>query len=274
MVSLTMTMNKISLIITTKNEEHNIVNLLDSIEKQTYSNYEIIVVDNNSDDRTKKLAYKYTKNIFNKGPERSVQRNFGVQKSTGKYVFILDADMILQKDVLKECIKEVSNNKSLVGLVVPEQSFGKGFWAKCKAFERSFYLGEDSIEAARFFKKSVFEKFDGYDTEITGPEDYDLPLRIKKTGLKVGRIKSFILHNEKRFSPFKSAKKKFYYASKAKKYLQKHPEMAIKQGNLLLRPIFFKKWKKLLRHPVLTLGMFLVRTIEMVGALMGFAFSD
>ena len=254
----------ISIIITTKNEESVIEDLLKSIKLQNYRDYEIILVDNNSTDKTCEIAKKFGARVFTKGPERSIQRNYGVEKAKGKYILILDADMVLTKNVLLELskIKEVA-------VIIPEKSFGEGFWVKFKIFEREFYVEDESIEAARFFKKDIFKEFEGYDTNMTGPEDYDLPLRMKKSGVKIGRIKNFILHNEKKFSPWKSAKKKYYYASRAYSYAKKHPEMIVSQGNLFLRPIFFRKWKKLLSHPFLSFGMFVVKGMEMMGALLG-----
>ena len=263
----------ISVIITTKNESVHLPKLLKSLFRQSYKDFEAIVIDNKSTDGTKDIARMVGARVFDKGPERSAQRNFGVQQAKGEYVLILDADMILTKGVLKDCAGKVEESPATGVLIIPEKSFGIGFWAKCKAYEREFYEGEESIEAARFFRKDLFRKFGGYDTSITGPEDYDLPLRMKKAGVKIGRIKSYILHNEKRFSPLKSAQKKFYYASKAGAYLRKHPEMAIKQGNLLFRPVFFRKWRKLVDHPVLAIGMFLIKALEMAEVLFGVIYS-
>lgn len=263
----------VSVVITTKNEEEVISDLLESVKRQTYKNKEIIIVDNASTDRTKIISRKFTKKVFDKGPERSSQRNYGVKVAKGEYVLILDADMQLQKNVLKECVGKMFKDESIGALVIPERSFGKGFWTQFKVFEREFYEGEDDIEAARFFRKSLFKKFGGYDKSITGPEDWDLPLRMRKSGVKIGRINSFILHNEKTFSPLRSAKKKFYYASHASVYLKRHPEMVTSQGNLLFRPVFFKKWRKLLSYPYLAIGMFFVRSIEMVGAGLGVLYS-
>jgi glycosyltransferase involved in cell wall biosynthesis len=263
----------ISCIISTKNEEEVIGQLLTSIKKQSYKNFEVILVDNASTDKTINIAKDFGARIFNFGPERSAQRNFGAKKAQGEYILILDADMVLTKNVLDECVEKFEKNNKLGALVIPEKSFGKGFWTKCRAFEREFYVGEPSIEAARCFLKNIFLKFGGYDETITGPEDYDLPLRIGKGGNKIGRIKNYILHNEKFFSPVKNAKKKFYYASHAKNYLRSHPEMAIKQGNLVFRPVFFKKWKKLINHPILGIGMFVIKGMEMAGALLGIIYS-
>ncbi|MBU4481210.1 glycosyltransferase, partial [Patescibacteria group bacterium] len=109
----------VSIVITTKNEERNIANCLGSILRQTYfcDKIEIIVVDNNSTDKTKDLvesfkvkSYKAGCKIkfFNKGPERSAQRNFGVAQAQGEYILYLDADMILSPDVIKECMEQFS----------------------------------------------------------------------------------------------------------------------------------------------------------------------
>ena len=70
-------MKKVSVIVTTKNEAKNIGRCLQSIQNQTYKAIEIIVVDNFSKDETKRIAKKFTKKVFDKGPERSAQRNLG-----------------------------------------------------------------------------------------------------------------------------------------------------------------------------------------------------
>lgn len=83
----------VSVIITTKNEEKNIASCLESIKNQTYpqEKIEIIVVDNDSIDKTKEIALKYTDKVYNFGPERSAQRNFGVRQAKGKYILYLDS---------------------------------------------------------------------------------------------------------------------------------------------------------------------------------------
>ena len=68
----------VSVIVTTRNEERNIGNCLQSIRLQTYKPVEIIVVDNNSTDKTQEIARSFTDVVVNKGPERSAQRNHGI----------------------------------------------------------------------------------------------------------------------------------------------------------------------------------------------------
>ena len=96
----------VSVIVTTKNEERHIGNCLESVKKQSYprESVEIIVVDNNSKDKTKEIALRYTDKVYDCGPERSAQRNYGVVRAEGKYILYLDADMALSPQVIKECV--------------------------------------------------------------------------------------------------------------------------------------------------------------------------
>lgn len=263
----------ISVIITTKNESVHLPGLLGSISAQNFKDFEVIVVDNKSTDATKEIARSAGARIFDKGPERSAQRNFGVSKAKGDFVLILDADMFLTKNVLKACYNTINKNKKFGALIIPEKSIGIGFWSKCRAFEREFYVGDETIEAPRLFKKDIFNKFGGYDQNITGPEDFDLPLRMRRSGVKIGRIDEYILHNEGKFSPLKSAKKKFYYASHSRVFLKRHPEQILTSGNLVFRPIFFKKWKKMFSSPHLAIGMFIIKILEGFAALAGITYS-
>lgn len=259
----------VSIIITTKNEENILENLLKSIKEQTYKAIEIIIVDNNSTDMTKKIARKYTKIVFNKGPERSAQRNFGAQKAKGTYLLFLDADMQLNRHVIKDCVATASK-KHVATIVIPEKSIGEGFWAACKALERMCYEGDETIEAARFFEKKIFWAFGGYDEKITGPEDWDLPQRIKMT-YQSGRVTSYILHNEKRLSLWTLLKKKYYYGKKAKVYISKHRRnITLSQTIYVLRPAFYNHWKLLLSHPFLSFGMIIMLSGEQIAGFLGY----
>ena len=153
----------VSVIVTTKNSSSFLKKLLETIREQSYKGQEIVLVDNNSQDNTVEIARKFTTKIYNLGPERSAQRNFGVKKAQGKYLLILDSDMELESTVIKECVNLLENQKDFSGVIIPEKSFGKGYWAKCKSFEREFYIGDETIEAPRFFRRKSFEEFEGYD---------------------------------------------------------------------------------------------------------------
>jgi glycosyltransferase involved in cell wall biosynthesis len=83
------------------------------------------VVDNFSQDYTKKIAQSYTDLFFEHGPERSAQRNYGVDKALGEYVCIIDSDMQLSPEVIEQCVEQFTKKSSLYGVVIPEASFGE-----------------------------------------------------------------------------------------------------------------------------------------------------
>ena len=174
--------NLVSVIIATKNEGNNIENCLKSAVFQTYKNIEIIVVDNNSADDTKKIARKYTDIVFNKEPKRSVQSNYAVDISKGKYIFHADADMVLAPELIDSCIQNAVKYQDVIGFYIPEIVLGKSFWSKVRRFERGFYDGT-AIDAVRFFYKDAFVKINGYDEEMLwGPDDWDLDRRLSEVG--------------------------------------------------------------------------------------------
>ena len=282
----------VSIVITTKNEEKNIENCLISIQKQTYQNTEIIVVDNSSSDKTKELSLKYTKNIYNKGPERSAQRNFGmIEKSNGFYVMFVDADMMLGPYLVEDCIKYLKDS-SHIALHIPEIVLGTNYFSKVRRFERSFYDGT-VIDGARFFIKKDFNSVGGFDENMSGPEDWDIDKKIKKIG-SIGVLKSidrdlaewslftFILdrgviankssngvfHNESDFILKDYLKKKYYYSKSFNTYIKKWGKNDIdiqRQFGLIYRYFFVflenSKYKKILAHPLLVFGMYFLRVL-------------
>lgn len=256
----------VSVVITTKNEEKNIENCLKSIVGQNYpaDKIEILVVDNNSSDCTKEIALKYTGNVFEKGPERSAQRNFGVEKSSGEYFIYLDADMILDKDVIGDCVAKINSDINIIALYVSEIVMGEKFWSRVRRFERSFYDGT-VIDCVRFVRKDKFLEVGGFDENLTGPEDWDLDKKLRKIG-KVALIKTPVYHNEAEFDLNKYLSKKSYYAQKLDDYISKwgkNDSDIKKQFGICYRffGVFVEngKWKKIIAHPILTFGMYFLR---------------
>lgn len=263
----------VSVLVHTKNSRRTIREHLESIRNQTYKNIEIIAADNQSTDGTLQILKQFTKSVYTHGPERSAQRNYAARKARGVYFLIPDSDMILGKDVIAQCVRVISKNSKIKAVVVPEKSIGKGFWAKCKTLERSYYVGLDWMEGARFFRKSIFDEMGGYDVRNTGTEDYDLPQRIEKKYGKdsIGRISDFIAHDEGNLTLWHTMKKKFYYAKKLHIYKRSNMDYYRKQANILLRlHLFFSKPKKILADPLVGSGMIFMKTCEFLAGSIGF----
>jgi glycosyltransferase involved in cell wall biosynthesis len=246
---------------------------LKSIIEQTYKNIEIIVVDNYSTDKTRLIIKNFqhqTSNVelFTCGPERSAQRNFGAKKARGKYYLFLDADMTLSPHVVSECVDMFENCKlkieNLSGLYIPEIVLGNGFWPKVRRFERTFY-NATVIDCVRFVRLNDFNKVQGFDESLSGPEDWDFDKKIRQLG-RTALIKSCLFHDEKNFNLQKYLDKKSYYTLAFGRYVIKwgksDPDIR-KQLGFYYRyfGVFIErgKWLLLLKHPILSLSMYFLK---------------
>lgn len=266
----------VSIIVPTRNSGTTLEACLDSIKRQSYEPIELIVVDRDSTDGTKDIAKRFTDKVFNHGPERCAQRNFGVANAKGDYVVMIDSDMQLSHGVINACVKVAQHDAKIKGVIIPEESFGVGFWAQCKRLERSFYVGLRWIEAARFFNKSAYEKAGGYDETMVSGEDWDLSNRVGKNS-KIGSINEFIYHNEGRINLWKTLKKKYYYAQCAKAYLAKNPvssKASAQLGPIQRYKLFFSKPTKLFKNPFLGISMLFMKTAEFAAGAFGYITSN
>jgi len=252
---------KLSVVITTRNEAENIANCIHAFD--AYRNeVEIIVVDNQSTDETKRIAADLGARVLDKGPERSAQRNLGWQVASAEWIVILDADMILPCATIEEILAICSASRDMDAYWIPEVRAGTGIRVKARNFERSFYDGT-CVDALRLFHKPVLEATGGYDESlIAGPEDWDLDIRILATGASCAILKNHLIHNEKNLTLKRTLEKKAYYTKSFAAYCAKwkgHPVLA-KQLGLGYRffGVFVEngKWRRLLRHPLLALVMY------------------
>ena len=161
-------------------------------------------------------------------------------------------------------------NSELIALYIPEIVTGNSFWSKVRRFERSFY-NATVIDCVRFVRMEDFLAVDGFDESMSGPEDWDFDKKIRNRG-GVDIIKSVIYHNEGEFSLKRYLQKKNYYSRSFKKYIAKWPKNDSdikKQLGFYYRfiGVFTEngKWKKIIRHPILTLGMYFLRVMVGLG---------
>jgi glycosyltransferase involved in cell wall biosynthesis len=250
-----------SVIVPAKNASETLEMCLKSIKAQTYSPIEVIVVDNFSTDETQEIAKKYATKILLKGPERSAQRNHGANYAKGEYLLFIDADMELTSKVVQECVSKASVDYDAA--IIPELTIGEGFWAEVRAIERATYVGDTLFEAARFFKKKVFQELEGYDENMTGLEDYDIQARLEEKRYKIAHINALIIHHEGKVKLGEHLMKKYYYAGKSKKYFVKHSRRAKKQFTLIRRT-YLKRWRLLMKDPLHAFGLVLMKGLELV----------
>lgn len=110
---------KVSIIIPVYNNENYISQCIESVENQTYKNYEIIIIDDGSTDDSLKLCKKFEKrndkikviSINNGGVSNA--RNIGIKNASGDYVCFIDSDDYVMPTYIESLIKKM-NNKCLV----------------------------------------------------------------------------------------------------------------------------------------------------------------
>jgi len=257
----------VTVVVPTKNSGETLGACLESVKNQSYQNIEIIVVDNCSSDDTRLIASRYTDKVFEVGPERSAQRNYGAEHAGGQYLLFPDSDMVLSVNVARQCVELVHNEPDVLAMVLPEESFGVGFWAECRRLERLFYRGVDWLEAARFFRRDVFLAMGGYDLRNTGTEDFDLPQRIKASygADSIGRISDLVYHDEQRRSLRDACRTNYYYGHGLDAYMsvEANRENFRKQQSVFKRyGLFFSNPGMLFKNPVLGIGVLFMKLCE------------
>ncbi len=174
----------ISIIIPTWNEEKYLPKLLECIKKQTYKDYEIIVADANSKDKTREVAKKYNCRIV-KGGVPAVGRNNGAKVAKGDILLFLDADVTIQKDFLEKALKELRERSLKVSgcyLIPDSKHLGDriGHAILNMWFFIMQYIYPHMVGQCIFSAKSIHKKLDGFDQSILFAEDNDYVNRSKR----------------------------------------------------------------------------------------------
>lgn len=176
----------VSVVVPTKNSEGEIRRCLDSIKLQSHLNIEIIVIDNESGDKTREIAEDYGAKVVNTKSGRSQARNIGAKISKGKFILFLDSDQELGKDLISRAV-EAATLENFDAVRFPKIMRGESFFGKVRKVESWLNYREGKIGGVpRFLKKSTFLKLDGYDEELTFGEDRELWERLIQSECKIG----------------------------------------------------------------------------------------
>lgn len=174
----------ISIIIPIYNQAEHLGNCLESIKKQTYNNYEIIVVNDGSTDGILEVIKKY-KQIFgfkltyleqeNKGANAA--RNYGASIAKGEYLIFCDADIVMEPEMLSLMLETLKNNPS-AGFC-----YSSFIWGRKKfilwPFDAEKLKQMPYITIASLIKR---EYFPGFDETLKKFQDWDLWLTMTEKG--------------------------------------------------------------------------------------------
>lgn len=256
----------ISVVIPTRNSGRTIGMCLQSIRGSIGSPAEVIVVDNYSTDKTVELALAYGAKVYVAGPERSTQRNIGLSRATGEITVFIDSDMVLEPNVLFDLAREMGKHNKPAMCTIPEISFGTGPWAMVKKFEKALLAGNRHVEAPRAFRSKDLIQIGGWKETQVAAEDWELTKRCREAGFIDCRISAAVWHNEGNPTLQQLFKKKKYYGRDALNFLATSPDH---RDGLLRRYLTRAAFVQFLQNPIMTLMLFISKSVELSGAIIG-----
>ena len=237
-------MTKFSLIIPVFNRPKELEELLQTVEKQSFEDYEVVVIEDGSSLKSEKTIEYYSSKIKlqyyirdNVGP--ALSRNFGASKAVGDYLIFIDSDCLLPSNYLQAINDNVDNNgfDAFGGPDRSHPSFtpiqkainyamtsfittggirgGKRQLEKFKP--RSFNMG---------MRKELFNRLNGF-RDLRFGEDIDLSLRIEEDGHSAALISQAYVYHKRR-STFKQFFKQVYNSGVARIYLNSLHQRSIK----------------------------------------------
>jgi len=208
----------LSIIIPTLNEEKNIKNLLALIKKGGFDDYEVVIADAGSKDKTIEIA-RENNCIITKGGLPARGRNNGAKTAKGDILFFLDADLKLApKNFLKLSVDYFIKNDLTVASfpILPQRNN-----VYMNPLTLNLFYNYPQIVLKKIFpmgamgimvKKDAFEKVKGFDESITLAEDHYFIQQAEKLG-KFGIIRDVII-----YMPLRRFEKDGYFTT-AFKYL-------------------------------------------------------
>jgi glycosyltransferase involved in cell wall biosynthesis len=186
----------ISIVIPTYNRAHVLPRAIDSIINQTYSRWELLIVDDGSDDGTEELVAEYIKKDSRikalKRPEDRLRggnacRNIGAEHAVGEYVAYLDSDDYWKESRLMECIKYIEKERP--GCFYSSiTSYNYDYFEEVKS--RAIHRNESALDflvskgtcalPSTYFLKRVVLSHVIWDETLLRHQDWDFFIRISK----------------------------------------------------------------------------------------------
>ncbi|MGI8996088.1 MAG: glycosyltransferase family 2 protein [Pyrinomonadaceae bacterium] len=184
-------MTTVSVIVPCYNQGHLVDEAVESVLAQTFSDFEIIIVnDGSTDEETNRILKAYdrpkTTVLHTRNCGLGGARNNGVRAARGKYILPLDADDRIGSTYLEKAVRVLEAHDN-IGIVYCEaELFGErsGKWEQ-PPYKFPDILLFNVIFCSAFFRKSDWEQTAGYRTNVPAWEDYDFWLSIIELGRDV-----------------------------------------------------------------------------------------
>jgi len=175
---------KFSIIIPTYNRAHLIDKTIESVLNQTISDFELIIVDDESKDNTSEIVKNFNDTrisyYYKKNEERGAARNYGIKKAKGQYITFLDSDDLLYPDHFEKAFQFIQKEKPIVFHQQYEIINGaKRQVVKIKKPIKNSLIKGNPISCMGVFiqRDTALKNLFIEDRKISGSEDYELWLR-------------------------------------------------------------------------------------------------
>ena len=189
----------VSVVIITKNRARLLSDAIRSVLNQSYDNFELLVVDDGSNDETEEtvkqfadLRIRYVKKEASGIPK---SRNIGVQMAKGEYIVIMDDDDLMMPDRIQEqldCLSEGSSG-SYGGWIDQDADLNHEYFSGGEhGYSQILFGGKIMLHPASMIKRSVLLEFP-YDENYSYGTDYIMNLEIARAGHKLNHTGSYIL---------------------------------------------------------------------------------
>lgn len=176
----------LSIIIPTLQEEDDLPHLLESLKAQSYRDFEVIVADYNSQDKTAEIAQKAGYRVV-EGGKVAKGRNNGAKNAQRQWLLFLDADVVLPPDFIEKSLDEIKERDLSVAtapimFLSPKKidKFFSRFYNFYAKLTGPFYPHAPGF--CIFCKKEIHDKINGFNETITLAEDHDYVVRASKQG--------------------------------------------------------------------------------------------
>ncbi len=229
----------VSIILPVFNDQDTLTECLDSLRKQSYSNFEIIVVNDSSSDRSPEIAHEMAMqdsrlkllDIPHSGT--STAKNSGFQSSKGSIIFFAEGDAIYNDSYLSKAVECIRNDSSIGGVCV----LG-GVWETRRTFvtrsidaenqirDTQLITGKRSPYFAWVFTRNALEKAGLYDPRLKQAEDRELFGRVRKSGFKIGLVGDVLWRHRRNETTWQFVKKSYKKGTNRVAYLAKERKAA------------------------------------------------
>ncbi len=202
----------ISVVIPVHNASAFLPRCLGALKISTYQDFECVVVDDGSTDDSASLAAAGGARVISTGGQRgpAYARNRGVAASSGKIIFFVDADVLVQPDTLAQIAKAFEENRTLDALIgsYDEEPAEPNFLSQYKNLMHCFVHQQGKRQASTFWtgcgaiRRCVFEEFGGFDESYVRPsiEDIELGARLVRAGRVIELEPTLMVKHLKRWT--------------------------------------------------------------------------